>query len=235
MKRFIGRFCIGAGCLLVIGAFALTGYNFYQDGEAGRASEEALVSVKAEIEAHSLQGVIDRVNDARYAGMDRDGHDQFIGVETVAITPDYQVAPDLIEMPTVSATIGVGDGTRTSKYVGYLYFPKLDLELPVLSEFSDDGLHIAPCRYSGSVYTGNMIVMAHNNQKHFGYVRNKLFRGDKVEFTDADGNVFLYKITDKETLDETDVAGMNAGIWDMTLITCTPGGRQRVAVRCELI
>ena len=54
----------------------------------------------------------------------------------------------------------------------------------------------------------------------------------EVSFTDAVGNVFLYTVAELETLGKTDVEEMQAGDWDLTLFTCTYGGKNRVTVRC---
>jgi len=43
-----------------------------------------------------------------------------------------------------------------------------------------------------------------------------------------------YTVSGVETLGGKDVAGMNAGDWDLTLFTCTYGGAGRVVVRCRL-
>ena len=37
-----------------------------------------------------------------------------------------------------------------------------------------------------------------------------------------------------ETVPGTDFTGMKAGVWDLTLFTCTWGGGSRLAVRCVL-
>ena len=52
-------------------------------------------------------------------------------------------------------------------------------------------------------------------------------------FTDVEGNEFQYTVAKTEVLDGTDIEGMKAGDWDLTLFTCTIGGRQRVTVRCQ--
>jgi sortase A len=46
-----------------------------------------------------------------------------------------------------------------------------------------------------------------------------------------DGNVFVYEAAVVETLGPTDVEEMHSGDWDLTLFTCTVGGRSRVTVR----
>lgn len=118
-------------------------------------------------------------------------------------------------------------------YIGVLTIPSLDLELPVLSRWSDSNLRIAPCRYQGSVYDGSLILCAHNYSSHFGALKD-LREGDVVLFTDMQDNVYTFKVEGMELLDSADVAGMESGDWDMTLFTCTVGGQNRVTIRLVL-
>lgn len=92
-------------------------------------------------------------------------------------------------------------------------------------------LRRTPCRYSGSAYRDDLILLAHNYESHFGRLKS-LSPGDAVLFTDADGNEFAYEVLELEMLRPTAVEDMTAGDWDLTLFTCTLGGQARVTVRC---
>lgn len=142
----------------------------------------------------------------------------------VAEEPVYVKNPDM-EMPTKKV------GGRY--YIGVLEIPALKLELPVMDDWSYSRLRTAPCRYAGSVYNRDIVIAGHNYARHFGGLKN-LVPGDAVRFTDADGNVFCYKVSAIETLGKTDVERMRSGDWDMTLFTCTYGGANRVTVRLKL-
>ena len=137
--------------------------------------------------------------------------------------PDYVLNPDM-EMPTVEI-----DGYE---YIGVLSIPSLGLELPVMSGWSYPALRVAPCRYLGSAYSGGFVIMAHNYARHFGAI-GTLAPGEGVSFTDTDGNVFEYAVAETQILQPAAVDEMSSGGWDLTLFTCTPGGRTRVTVRCE--
>lgn len=142
------------------------------------------------------------------------------------ISPLYKLYPDM-KMPV--KTINGRD------YIGVLYVPDLKLKLPVLSKWSYAGLKIAPCRYSGSVYKKNMIIAGHNFRAHFSRLKT-LNIGNKIKFTDMDGNIFWYRIIDMEVIPGTDIKAMKKkGEWDMTLFTCTYGGKNRMAIRCKWI
>ena len=115
-----------------------------------------------------------------------------------------------------------------------LSIPALELELPVVSAWSDDGLKLAPCRYSGTAYLDNLVIAGHNYASHFGRLAS-LTQGDEVRFTDGDGNLFLYTVAARDTLPGTAVEEMEAGEWDLTLFTCTMDGQSRVTIRCERV
>lgn len=119
-------------------------------------------------------------------------------------------------------------------YIGYLSIPSLGLELPIMSEWDYERLKIAPCRYSGSTKTNDLVLAAHNYTWHFGPVK-ELAIGDEVYFTDMDGVVTCYAVAVMETLSPVAVEEMTAGDWDLTLFTCTYSGQSRVTVRCDRI
>ena len=130
-----------------------------------------------------------------------------------------------MEMPTVTI--------KGEAYIGTLRIPTLNLELPVISQWSYPGLKLAPCRYLGSAYQENLIIAAHNYKAHFGRIKS-LEIGAPVAFTDVDGNHFHYVVEEIETLSATAREEMQAGGWPLTLFTCTPGGQSRIAVRCRI-
>lgn len=120
------------------------------------------------------------------------------------------------------------DGVR---YLGYLEIPALSLQLPVNWDFSMDGLKDSPCRYSGTLEERNLVIAAHNYQAHFGEIA-RLTPGNQVTLVDAGGTVHRYQVDSVETLGAFDTEQMTAGDWDLTLFTCTYGGKKRAVVRC---
>lgn len=142
-----------------------------------------------------------------------------------AVLPENVPETDM-EMPVKTV-----DGVD---YIGVIAVPSLSLELPVASEWSYERLKTSPCRYSGSVYSGDMVLCAHNYSSHFGQIKT-LKPGDAVVFTDVDGNVYNYEVAELETLQPAAVDEMKSGEWDLTLFTCTIGGQTRVTVRCDRV
>ena len=117
-------------------------------------------------------------------------------------------------------------------YIATLSVPALNLNLPVNTKWNYSNLKKSPCRYSGSAYTDNLIICAHNYNIHFGKIKY-LHVGDSVILTDMDGRVFRYEVTEMESLEPYAAEQMKSGDWDLTLFTCTVGGGARVTVRCK--
>lgn len=116
-------------------------------------------------------------------------------------------------------------------YIGYVSIPALGLELPVMAEWDYTRLKIAPCRYVGSTETNDLVIAAHNYERHFGNIKT-LQTGDLVSFTDMDGRIVHYTVAEMDVLNPTAVEEMTSGDFDLTLFTCTYGGQSRVTVRC---
>lgn len=209
-----GKFLIITGLLLIAAALFLTVYNLYDEVRARRSVMETMACIEADIPANPSTEPLEIPEEANTTA----------SLEEVEV-PDYLLNPDM-EMPT--------ENINGIDYIGILRIPALELELPVISEWSYPRLKIAPCRYTGSAYQDDLIIAAHNYNSHFGNLKN-LREGDTATLTDMDGNVFTYEMAELEILQPTDIEGMDSGEWDLTLFTCTIGGSSRVTARFERV
>lgn len=197
-----GTLWLVIGGLLISAALLLSAYNLY---DAKRA-EESVISA-----AQKLRGEVKQEN----------GESE----QTELNLPDYILFPEM-EMPIVEI-----DG---ESYIGFLDVPALELSLPVMGgEWTDAKMKKAPCLYEGSAYMKNMVIVGHNYRSHFSKLKT-LEMGTEIVFTDAEGNCFEYTLEWVEIIEETDVEAMSAGSeeWDLTLFTCTYGGKERYTLRC---
>lgn len=202
-----GALLIAAACVLVLG-------NLLEDRQAGRAAANAMESLRKLVVSEAAVTM-----DSLPTGETPDGEPWESEV------PDYILNPG---MPMPEETVDGRD------YIGILSIPAADMELPIQSAWSYPNLKASPCRYTGSVYTNDMIIAGHDYRTHFRALRD-LTGGERVIFTDADGNMFAYNVSLIETIGGSDVEGLVAGAaeaWDLTLFTCTADGASRVAIRC---
>ena len=150
-------------------------------------------------------------------------------MQTEAGLPEQPVAEPFLESePREMATVPVGDYDS----IGILSIPVLKLELPVLTDWSYEKLKKAPCHYHGSCYEPDFVIAAHNYPSHFGRL-SELQQGDLILFTNATGEVHCYEVVLLETLSPTATEEMITSGFDLSLYTCTPGGSNRVTVRCR--
>jgi len=205
---------ITIGLLLIAAALFLVSYNLYDELRAEQSARQAVTQLDAYLPAEA----------ALEAPSDSAGDQEPLVSDERTVIPDYVLSPNM-EMP-VETINGID-------FIGVLRIPALELELPIISEWNYPNLKSAPCRYSGSAYLNNLILCGHNYASHFGSLKT-LSEGDIATFTDIDGNVFIYKMVERETLNPTDIEGMESGNWDLTLFTCTVGGQSRVTIRFDL-
>lgn len=118
--------------------------------------------------------------------------------------------------------------------VGIIRVSALGLELPVQNEWNYDLLQISPCRYSGSVQGGDLILLGHDYDRHFGPLK-KIRAGDTVELCDVNAAIYTYRVVATEILQKTDLEKLTSTDYDLTIFTCTNGGYSRFVVRCERI
>lgn len=208
-KNRLGRFFTGAGLILVASAVLLLMYNLWDSRRAEESQEEILAEYLSENKK------------ASEVPSDPDGE----AADSQDI-PDYMLDPDM-EMPEFTLS-SLGD----ISCIGILEIPALDLQQPVISEWSYPALRLAPCRYTGSAYKGDLVIAAHNYQSHFGRLKT-LSTGSEVIFTDAVGNRFVYQVAVIEALTPWSVEDMTSGEWPLSLFTCTLDSQNRVTVRCE--
>ena len=119
-------------------------------------------------------------------------------------------------------------------YMGVLTIPTLEKILPVQSDWSEAKLKKSPCRYSGGLEDGELVIAGHNYKKHFSGLAT-LKQGDSIVFTDLEGNQLFYEVREIYTVAATDIEGMINSGYDLSLFTCNYGGKARVTVRCDRV
>ena len=117
-------------------------------------------------------------------------------------------------------------------YLGILSLPSINWETPIMDGWDEQRLKLAPCRYYGSPATQDLVIAGHNYKRSFGKLHS-MNVGDTLRFTDMDGKCYHYVVGEIEVLEATAVQPMIDSDWDLSLYTCTYGGKQRLTVRCK--
>lgn len=204
MGKWIGVICIFLGVVCLLGAVGFVVYNQWEAKHAEQIAQDLLKDV------------------------------QHIIVEP---KPELPLPDETVPMPEDTEKIPAEMATVEVKgydCIGILSIPVLELELPVLTDWSYAKLKKAPCHYYGTYYEKDFVIAAHNYQTHFGRLP-ELLVGDIVTFTDVNGVMYYYEVVLLETLPKNATKEMITSGFDLSLYTCTPGGANRVTVRCNAV
>lgn len=207
MKNKKGLCFITMGTMMLLASLFLVFLNFRQDRESSENASEILTELK-----EAIPQVVETT--------------EFI--EPATHNDIFQEYEESTTVPE-EKTIRIDD----NYYIGTILIPSLDVELPIISEWSYPNLKLSPCRYKGSIAEGNLIIASHNYRSHFGRIQ-ELNSGDIIVITDADGISHNYEVVQSEIIDGYNIESMEFGSddsWDLTLFTCTLSGQSRVTVR----
>ena len=149
----------------------------------------------------------------------------------------------IVEMQTTTTTNTI-DSEVTANGVSYqteaiLDYPKLGISYPVLSEESEELLKVSLCKYWGPNpnKVGNYCIVGHNylSGKMFGKLSSAAI-GDEINLTDLNNNKVTYVVYNRYVVEPTDVSctsQLTNGQREITLITCTNYGKQRLVVKAR--
>lgn len=139
----------------------------------------------------------------------------------------------------ITEQITTSDGNKyTTEAV--LSYPKLGIDYPVLTDENDKLLKVSLCKYWGPQPNeiGNYCIVGHNYKsgRMFGKL-SMASNGDEVTLKSKNKSV-TYKVYNMYKVEPTDVSctsQLTNGKREITLITCTNFGKQRLVVKAREI
>ena len=140
-------------------------------------------------------------------------------------------APESSEAPEMNSSVMPEKEYMGYAMIGSLRVPSVGIELPILSSWDYDLLNVTACRYSGSIATGDLILLGHNYKSHLGPLRNVQI-GDLLEFESVNGVTYRYVVAQVEQLHKSEGERLSAD-YALSVFTCTLGGNHRIVVRCN--
>ena len=220
-NRKAGIAFVGMGAVLLIAALLLFLYN---EG-SNAVKEEENQDIYEE-----LYQIIEQQKEERAAEESPEIPEETEIVPLEIQTTEEEMYAEPEETPAASSmTLATVDGYD---YIGILEIPALELAVPILADWDEKKLDIAPCRHFGTVETDDLVIAGHNYRRHFLNLY-KLNVGDEVRFTTMDGTEIDYTVAEKRTLEATAVDTVLESEYDLILYTCTYSGTERTAVFCE--
>lgn len=222
--------CVFLICIL----FSYYIYAEYDRNKSEAVSHEILLGLSKNTQTDTTQ------NDATVKQVDN--------IIVVALNDNEET--EIYEVPDTQTQTTTNNSSTaqytTSKGVTYtveskLRIPRLGIDYVVLTETSEELLKISLNKYWGPApnEVGNYCVVGHNykSKKMFGRL-SEITNGDIVELEGMDGKVVQYSVYDKYVVEPTDTtctSQLTNGRKEVTLITCTNYGKQRLVVKAKEI
>lgn len=218
--------------LLVCLLFSYYIYAEYDRSKSEEVSKQILQGLEIKIDNNTINS--EQIKDTTIKKHD--------GIIVVAIDDDEEDDNKIIQnnvpqevTPTVYTA---SDGTEYYPEAR-LNIPRLGIEYPVLSTWSEELLKLSVNKYWGPKpnEVGNYCIVGHNYKsgKMFGNLP-AIANGDIIELTDLTGRTIKYAVYDRYQVSPTDTActsQLTGGKKEITLITCKEYGQQRLVVKAR--
>lgn len=125
--------------------------------------------------------------------------------------------------------------------IGIIEIESVNLKNVIVESTDNEYLKYHVCHFEESAMPGeygNFALAGHSSTYYYNQVFNEVHKvkvGDKIKITTAD-NEFVYTITETKVVesDEIEVLNQDMSKKEITLVTCTNGGKQRFIVKGEI-
>ena len=209
-------------------------FSYYIYAEYDRSKSE-------EVSQEILQG-IGKINIQTGTEVEQDTTiKKYDGMIVVAIEDDEEDDAQIIEttQPVPEAVEYTTNAGVKYSVESVLNIPRLGINYPVISEWSDELLKISVNKYWGPKpnEVGNYCIVGHNYKsgKMFGNLP-AITKGEIIELTDMTGRTIKYSVYDRYQVTPTDTActsQLTGGKKELTLITCKEYGQERLVVKAR--
>lgn len=234
-KMYKWDFCISVFLVLILFSYYI--YGEYDRAKSEKLSKEMLADVGNEFPVYREPQDIEDDTTVKM-------EDNVLVVILDDVKEDDEInIADLIKPETVTSESIVHKAANGEEYsiVAILNIPRLNINYTVLSETSEELLKISLNKFWGPSANeiGNFVIAGHNyrNKMFFGNL-SEIEIGDKVELTDLTGRKLEYSVYDMYYVDPTDVSctsQLTNGKREVTLITCSSDGSERLVVKAREI
>lgn len=232
-KKGRGILLIVLGLVLVMAGAGLHILHEQQDALAGRNSAQLLEALSFELQLNDSfggsQAAAEPTEPAETSEPEKVAPNKPPIVTADPVPPEETVeAEDPMETDAMPVRTLAG-----YDLIGIIRVPSVKIELPVLHDWSYSLLNIAPCRYSGSLEQGNLILLGHSYKSQLEPIE-KAKPGDSVELVDMNGRSHRFTIDSVDIIPGTAVDQL-ASEHPLIIFTCTRDSAHRIVVRCHRV
>lgn len=221
--------CVFLICLL----FSYYIYAEYDRNKSEEVSQEILLGLE-EQNSEKVDNTIKKTDNIIVVALNDNEEDN--GAQSVIIEQEREVA----EQATTSKTYTTASGTEY-RVEAKIRINRLGISYPVIADTSEELLKISVNKYWGPKPNeiGNYCIVGHNYKSKTMFGRlSEVVNNDIIELEDMNGNIVKYAVYDKYVVEPSDTkctSQLTNGRREVTLITCTNYGKQRLVVKAKEI
>lgn len=244
-KKIVYKIYFILSILLVISLFTYYIYAEYDRAKSEEVSQEILNSLN--LQAISSTDTEDEdetvtIEDNVIVVVLNDNSEEEIDVDELIASTEEQIEEN--ESNNSAAIPKLYEASDGTKYyvIAVITIPKLNIQYPVLSTWSNELLKNATCRYAGPEEpntVGNFCIIGHNyrNSSFFSKL-STLETKDIIQLQDMSGKTVEYMVYDTYVVEPEDLSCTNQntnGKKEITLITCYDNGKRRTVIKATAI
>lgn len=221
-KKFIYKIEFFLSVFIICLLFSYYIYAEYDRGKSEEASQQILAQLKYQVDDTTIR---EEDNDIIVVILDQEEEKK------------HQEEPP---KPIANVETKVSKDGVSYSQEAILKIPAINIEYVVLSDTSPELLFVSLNKFFGPNpnEVGNYCIAGHyyESGKMFGKL-HKLKNGDIAELTDLYGRTVKYEVYDKKVVEPYDTsctsqrATLDTNTRELTLITCTNHGKQRLVVK----
>ena len=118
-------------------------------------------------------------------------------------------------------------------YVGIIEVPKFGTALPIAAQWNANRIGRHPCRYTGSIYDGSLIIGGSDNAGQFDFMK-LISGGDAVYVTDVTGGRYAYVVTEIHKTDRVSASELSTQTADLVFYARNTYSLDYTIVQCKL-
>ena len=118
-------------------------------------------------------------------------------------------------------------------FIGIIEIPLFDRKLPVCGSWNSHKVSEFPCRYSGSLYDGSLIIGGSDAAGQFDFTKN-ISIGDSVFLTDMVGGQYFYRVEWIEITADVSTENLVSDKADMILFARNTYSLDYTVIQCSV-
>lgn len=153
---------------------------------------------------------------------------RIIAERMLSLMPEIQNAQADDRIDTSMSSLNID----STDFCAVLEIPRYGACLPVATKWDKTRVRMYPCRYTGSIYDGTLVIGGADSRGQLDFLSD-ITEGDAVLLTDTEGNCYAYKINAIELADIASTETLISDECDLVLFARNTYSSGYTVIRCK--